>query len=104
MDNWFVDEKEEKRKLIFEIMQELEYIVDEEDISANHYIDDRHNVFAWIVGDDEDKWIEIHYELYDHNEDIIGDLLVLSTESVNREELLEEITTIVNTYYNDKNN
>lgn len=103
MDNWFVDKKEEKRKLIFEIMEELDCIVDEakQDISANHWIDDRHNVFAWIVGNRKDGYIEIHYELYDCNEDIIGDLLVLSTESVNREELLEEITTIVNAYYGD---
>ena len=39
------------------------------------------------------------YELYDCNEEIIGDLFVLSTDEVDRDELLEEIEVIINDYY-----
>lgn len=104
MYNWFVDKNEKKSKTTNEIMDELKFIVDKEtnDEVANHWIDDTHNVFAFINDNgDNDRWIEIHYELYDCNEEIIGDLLVLNTENVSEEELLKEITIIVNTYYGD---
>jgi len=104
MDNWFVDRNKIKRETINTIMSELEYLLDElsEDKSANYWIDNVHNVFAFINDNGGgDKWIEIHYELYDCNEDIIGDLLVLSTEDVTREDLLEEVKVIVDAYYGD---
>lgn len=102
MDNWFVDRNEIKRATINAIMSELEYLLDElsEDKSANYWIDNVHNVFAFINDNGGgDRWIEIHYELYDCNEDIIGDLLVLSTEDATREDLLEEVKAIVDAYY-----
>ena len=104
MDNWFVDRNEIKSKTINAIMSELEYLLDElsEDKSANYWIDNVHNVFAFINDNGGgDRWIEIHYELYDCNEDIIGDLLVLSTEDVTREDLMEEVRVIVDAYYGD---
>ena len=104
MDNWFVDRNEIKSKTINAIMGELEYLLGEltEGDSANYWIDNTHNVFAFINDNgSDDRWIEIHYELYDCNEDIIGDLLVLSTEDVTREDLLEEVRVIVKTYYGD---
>lgn len=104
MDNWFVDRNEIKRKTINAIMGELEYLLGEltEGDSANYWIDNTHNVFAFVNDNGGgDRWIEIHYELYDCNEDIIGDLLVLSTEDVTREDLLEEVKTIVGAYYGD---
>ena len=104
MDNWFVDRNKMKRETINAIMGELEYLLDElsEDKSANYWIDNVHNVFAFVNDNGgDDRWIEIHYELYDCNEDIIGDLFVLSTEDVTREDLLEEVRVIVDTYYGD---
>lgn len=104
MDNWFVDRNEIKSKTINAIMGELEYLLGEltEGDSANYWIDNTHNVFAFVNDNGGgDRWIEIHYELYDCNEDIIGDLLVLSTEDVTREDLLEEIKVIVDAYYRD---
>ena len=104
MDNWFVDRNEIKSKTINAIMGELEYLLGEltEGDSANYWLDSTHNVFAFVNDNGgDDKWIEIHYELYDCNEDIIGDLLVLSTEDVTRENLLEEVRVIVKTYYGD---
>lgn len=104
MDNWFVDRNEIKNKTINAIMGELEYLLGEltEGDSANYWIDNTHNVFAFVNDNGgDDRWIEIHYELYDCNEDIIGDLLVLSTEDVTREDLLEEVRVIVDAYYGD---
>ena len=104
MDNWFMDRNEIKRKTINAIMDELEYLLGEltEGDSANYWLDNTHNVFAFINDNGNgDRWIEIHYELYDCNEDIIGDLLVIGTDDVDREELLGEVCSIVDTYYGD---
>ena len=104
MDNWFVDKNEIKNKTINAIMGELEYLLGEltEGDSANYWIDNTHNVFAFVNDNGGgDRWIEVHYELYDCNEDIIGDLLVLNTEDVTREDLLKEVKIIVDAYYRD---
>ena len=99
MDNWFQNQEDIKNKTINEIMGELEYLVSESK-TANYWIDKTHNVFAFINDNGEgDSWIEIHYELYDHNEDIIGDLMVLDTESIDLVELKQEVETVVNNYY-----
>ena len=103
MDNWFVDKNEVKKKTINAIMGELEYLLDEstEDKTANYWIDQTHNVFAFINDNgNDDRWIEIHYELHDY-EDIIGDLFVLNTDYVDRDELLGNIVLIVDAYYGD---
>ena len=75
MDNWFVNKNEYKEKLEIAIMCELEFLIDETDNkTANYWLDGVHNIFAFINDNgDGDKWIEIHYELYDCNEEIIGD-------------------------------
>lgn len=104
MDNWFVNKNEIKDKLENSIMGELESLIDDEteNKTANYWIDNTHNVFAFINDDgNDDRWIEIHYELYDCNEDIIGDLSVLSTDDVNKRELLEQVKVIVNIYCGD---
>lgn len=104
MDNWFVNKNEIKDKTENAIMIELESLVDDmaEDKTANYWLDNAHNVFAFINDNGNgDRWIEIHYELYDCNEEIIGDLLVLNTDDVNKRELLEQIKVIVNTYYRE---
>lgn len=101
MDNWFVNKNEIKDKLENSIMGELESLIDDKVQTANYWIDQTHNVFAFVNDNgNDDKWIEIHYELHDY-EDIIGDLLVLSTDDVNKRELLEQVKVIVNTYCGD---
>jgi hypothetical protein len=100
MYNWFVDKYEIKNKTINAIMEEFDSLVNEADKTANYWIDNTHNVFAFINDNgNDDKWIEIHYELYDCNEEIIGDLFVLSTDNVDRDELLREVVVIVDAYY-----
>lgn len=105
MDNWFADRDKIKRETARAIMNEFEYLLKDEadeDRTANYWIDNTHNVFAFINDNGGgDRWIQIHYELYDCNEDIIGDLLVLGTEDVDREELLAKVKEIVDIYYGD---
>ena len=104
MENWFINKNEIKEKMENAIMIELESLIDDvtENKTANCWIDNTHNVFAFINDNgDDDRWIEIHYELYDCNEEIIGDLLVLSTDEVNKRELLEQVRVIINTYCKD---
>lgn len=101
MINWFVDKEDIKNKTINAIMSHLESVITDGK-TANFWIDSFHNVFAFVNDNgNNDRWIEIHYELYDFNEDIIGDLLVLNTEDISLEDLLKEIKIIVNEYYGD---
>ena len=103
MDNWFMNKNEYKEKLENSIMSELEFLIDEtNNKTANYWLDNAHNIFAFINDNgDGDKWIEIHYELYDCDDEIIGDLTVLSTDEISKRELLEEVKTIVNMYCGD---
>lgn len=103
MVNWFVDKNKIKSVTINAIMGELEYLLDEsiENKTANFWLDQTHNVFAFINDNgNDDRWIEIHYELHDY-EDIVGDLLVLSTDDIDRDELLENVIVIVDAYYGE---
>ena len=104
MYNWFVNKREIKSQTINAIMGELEYLFEEltEEKSANYWIDNTHNVFAFINNNgDGDRWIEIHYELYDCNEEHIGDLAVGATDEVDKYELLEEVKAIVELYFGE---
>lgn len=103
MDNWFVDKSEVKEKLENMVLDSLVILIDnKQNITANYWIDNTHNVFAFINDNGNgDRWIEIHYELYDYNTEIIGDLTVLNTDDVTKQELLNEIRTIVNLYFGD---
>lgn len=111
MYSWHTDKNEIKTKTVNAIMGELEYLLEPpndtvhywlRDMVANYWIDDRHNVFAFINDNgDDDRWIEIHYELHDCNEDMIGDLLAVDTDDVDREELLKAVKEIVDAYYGD---
>lgn len=99
MDNCFVDITEIKKQTINAIMGEFDRLINAADTSVNYWLDSAHNIFGIINGDGRNRWIEIHYELYDSNEEIIGDIWVADTNEVNRDELLREITVIVDNYY-----
>lgn len=102
MYNWFVDKYEIKNKTINAIMEEFDSLVNGNNESANYWLDSTHNVFAMVNDNgDDDKWIEIHYELYDCNEEIIGDLFVMNTDDVDRDCILQEVIAIVDAYYGD---
>ena len=104
MYNWFVRKSEIKNKTVNAIMDELESLTDEASgkTRANYWIDNTHNVFAFINDNvNGDKWIEIHYELYDCNNEIIGDLMVGDTNEVDVEKLLDEVVEIVDHYLGD---
>ena len=104
MDNWFVNKDETILKTVGSAMAELESIVEGEE-TANYWIDDTHNIFAFVNNngdtEDDDNWIDIHFELYDKNADIIGDLIVSNTESVSHKELYDEVLAIVKSYYGE---
>lgn len=101
MDNWFVNKNEMISKTVNAAIAELESIVKGEK-TANYWIDSTHNIFAFVNDNgNDDKWIEIHFELYDKNEDIIGDLIVSNTESVIYDGLHNEVISIVKSYYGE---
>lgn len=101
MDNWFVNKNEMISKTVNAAIAELESIVKDEK-TANYWIDSTHNIFAFVNDNgNDDKWIEIHFELYDKNEGIIGDLIVSNTESVTYDGLHNEVISIVKSYYGE---
>lgn len=101
MDNWFVNKNEIISKTVNAAMAELESVV-KDGKTANYWIDSTHNIFAFVNNNgNDDKWIEIHFELYDHNEDIVGDLIVTNTESATYDDLHNEVISIVKSYYRE---
>ena len=101
MVNWLCDRQELINKTINAIYDELEAVIyAERYITANYWIDGKHNVFAENCDDNGgDEWIEIHYELYDINEELVGDIDVLLTEDRTPESLRKCIIDIVDEYY-----
>lgn len=86
-------------------MDEFEDLVDIEDCdaidSANYWLDERHNIFGVVCSAFGQVWIEIHYELYDEDGEMIGDLTVSDTRDTSRSAIKEEITAIVKMYYSE---
>ena len=99
MTNWFTNKQELMQKTSNAVYDELENLLNGDE-SANHWIDSTHNVFAMVNDNgDNDRWIEIHFELYDVNADIIGDILVLDTEDVSENELRKAVEDVVKEYF-----
>ena len=65
MNNWFVNKDETILKTVGSAMAELESIVEDER-TTNYWIDNTHNIFAFVNNngdtEDDDKWIEIHFD------------------------------------------
>ena len=102
MHYWYMDKSKVKTQTLNSIMGELESLIDGTAQTANYWIDNAHNVSAFINDNgDDDKWIEIHYELYAHKESWIGDLLLIETEYTDRDELFKAVAIIVDYYYGD---
>ena len=99
MMNWQIDKQEIVQKTVNAVYDELENLLNGDE-SANHWIDSTHNVFA-IVNDNgnDDRWLEIHLELYDVNDDMRGDILVLDTEDMSKNELRKAVRDIVTEYF-----
>lgn len=103
MFNWIKEDKSLIAKAVSAAMGEFESLVDcKEIITANYWLDSTHNIFG-IVDDNglRDVWIELHYELYDSAEDLIGDLAVIDTRDTSRDAIEEQITEIVKMYYGE---
>lgn len=87
------------------IMDEFENLVGIEKSdgidSANYWLDERHNIFGVACRSMNETWIEIHYELYDEDGEIVGDLTVSDTRDTSRSAIEEEITAIVRMYYGE---
>ena len=103
MVNWHTYKQEIIKNTVNAIYGELEFIIDaKHPTTANYWIDNRHNVFAELCNDNNgNSWISIYYELYDVNEDMIGDIDVMDTEDISPESLKECIIAIVNEYYGE---
>ena len=101
MDNWFVKKEDTVLRTVSSAMAELESIVEDKK-TANYWIDDTHNISVFVNDNGGgDSWFEIHYELYDKNEEIIGDLFVLETEDITHKELYDEVLEVVKKYYGE---
>lgn len=99
MTNWHTDKNKSIQKMCNAIYAELECLLNDY-TTANYWIDSTHNVFAMVNDNGNgDRWIEVHFELYDINENIIGDITVLDTDDINENELRKVIKDIVGKYF-----
>ena len=100
MMNWVLDEEVIMQQTENAIMRELECLLDDTrpTESANYWLDNRHNVFATISEDCGEKYLDIRLELYDIDEDWVGDLYIYDTIDISREALTKTITQIVKDY------
>ena len=103
MPSWYTDQQKTIYKTINAVYDELAVLIESDyPTSANYWIDNRHNVFAEAHKDcDGYAWIDIYFELYDINGDIIADIDVMETEDKSSKSLKECIVTIVNEYYGE---
>lgn len=101
MTNWHTDKNKIIQKMCNAIYAELECLLNDY-TTANYWIDNTHNVFAMVNDNGNgDRWIEVHFELYDINENIIGDITVLDTDDINENELRKVIKDIVGEYFHE---
>ena len=87
-----------KTETINSVMCELKKIFG--NYCASYKLDSAHNILALL---DNDKQMEIHYELYNDKGVVLCDLMVFETENATEEDLLKIVTKIVNSYYEIKN-
>lgn len=86
------------------IMDELVWLLEPERVredTANYWLDNAHNVFAYVEIDGRESWIEIRLELYDSDEDWIGDLYCYNTLDLSIESLEEVVEEVVQDYYGE---
>lgn len=101
MTNWLRNKQQTMQKTANAVYAELECLTSE-DTTANYWIDSTHNVFAFVNDNgDDDRWIEIHLELYSTNGDMIGDIMISDTDDIDKEELRKCIDNIVKEYFHE---
>lgn len=101
MTNWFTDKTVTIAKICNAACAEMEPMVAGECDSGNYWIDNRHNIFCVICETMGERWYEVHYELYDSDEELIGDITVADTVSDTMESLRNEIEVIVKMYFGE---
>ena len=104
MMNWITADKNLIQKTVNAAMGELDSLISGDygsNQTANYWLDERHNIFAVVNSSCNEMWIELHYELYGVDEDLIGDLIVFDTSDMSRDSLEEEVTSIVEMYFGE---
>lgn len=102
MYNWF----EEKDVIIRQTVKTVtrffrDLLEDVRAASANYWISNRHNIFAEVETDSDKMSILIKLEIYDDNNNCIGDLFVVDTKDMSRKSLRRAVTEIVKYYYGE---
>ena len=103
MKTWIKNKEVISSKLRNKIMCELEPLLLSRKIGdcANFWLDDGHNVFAYVEENGRgDFWIVADLELHE-SEEWIGDLSSYSTEDMKTESLEKIIEEIVNDYIHE---
>lgn len=85
------------------VREELECLLEDnyQGACANYWLSNRHNLFAEVTGDADEMWIDIKLEIYDNDDDWIGDLIVVDTKDMSRESFEQAVTEIVKYYYGE---
>lgn len=104
MYNWFEDKNVTIRETVNVVIEALECLLEDDyqGACAYYWLSNRHNVFAEVETDSDEMYILIKLEIYDDNDDWIGDLFVADTKDMSLETLKEAVTEIVKYYYGER--
>lgn len=86
-------------QIVNEVMEELDYILDGDFVTANHWIDQKHNVYAEVIWFDESDTPSINVTLEIENEDGSNEDLYIADGAEYSYGSLKEAVTDVVTFY-----
>lgn len=103
MYNWILEKDVIIKETTEAVMDNLECLLDDcyQGACANYWLSNKHNVYAEVITDSDGMWIDIKLEVYDMDNDWVGDLCIADTKDVSRESLEQAVTEIVKYYYRE---
>lgn len=103
MYNWFEDKDVIIRKTVDAVTENLECLLEDctQGECASYALSSKHNIYAEIITDPSEMWIDIKLEIYDDDGEQIGNLAVVDTKDMSRESLEQAVLEIVKYYYGE---
>lgn len=103
MYNWILEKDVIIRETIDDVVEGLECLLEgcTQGECASYSLSSKHSIYAEIVTDSSEMWIDIKLEIYDKDGDWVGDLAVADTKDMSRESLEKAVTEIIKYYYGE---
>lgn len=101
MTDWYLDKEVIIAQTETTLTETLILLLDDTQIDdcADYWVDNTHNIHAYVTGDNEELWVEAKMELYSTKDEYIGDLRVYDTKDISKESFAKLAREIVKDYY-----